>query len=111
MTTKTFAYVRVSSKNENIDRQIYVIDEYCEINKIKVDEWDIYIDKISGKDFNRESYQALKLVLREGDTLIAKELDRLGRNKNPGYRIVYSNDGLIYGTYDHYETVFKIGKY
>ncbi len=34
-----------------------------------------------------------------------------GRNKNPGYRIVYSNDGLIYGMYNHYETVFKIGEY
>ncbi|WP_252237583.1 ribonuclease domain-containing protein [Clostridium sp. ZBS5] len=34
-----------------------------------------------------------------------------GRSKNPGYRVVYSNDGLIYGTYNHYETVFKIGEY
>ncbi|NFG61462.1 ribonuclease [Clostridium botulinum] len=34
-----------------------------------------------------------------------------GRSKNPGYRVVYSNDGLIYGTYDHYVTVFKIGEY
>ncbi|UEC21424.1 ribonuclease domain-containing protein [Clostridium septicum] len=34
-----------------------------------------------------------------------------GRNNNPGYRILYSNDGLIYGTYDHYESVFKIGTY
>ncbi|HEY5523946.1 MAG TPA: recombinase family protein [Clostridium sp.] len=82
MATKTFAYVRVSSKDQNIGRQIYAIDEYCKINKVKIDERDIYIDKISGKDFNRESYQALKLVLREGDTLIVKELDRLGRNMN-----------------------------
>ena len=45
-----------------------------------VDE-NIFIDKESGKDFNREQYQELRKILRKGDILIIKELDRLGRNK------------------------------
>jgi DNA invertase Pin-like site-specific DNA recombinase len=77
---KTFAYVRVSSQEQNTDRQIQAIKEYCKENSIELNERDIYIDKQSGKDFNRPSYQALKVNLRGGDTLIIKELDRLGRN-------------------------------
>lgn len=73
-----FAYIRVSTKEQNTDRQEQAINEYCNSTKIRVDR--VFIDKMSGKDFNRPQYQALKLCLRTGDTIIIKELDRLGRN-------------------------------
>ncbi len=72
-----FGYVRVSSKEQNEERQIKALKDYCKELEYK----NIYIDKESGKDFNRESYQQLKSLLRSGDILIVKELDRLGRNK------------------------------
>lgn len=72
-----FGYIRVSSKDQNPERQIEALKEY---EKELKDE-NIYMDKQSGKDFNRGEYQELKKVLRKGDTLIIKELDRLGRNK------------------------------
>lgn len=71
-----FAYVRVSSKDQNIERQLQAVREY----QGGISDECIYIDKESGKDFNREQYQELKKILRKGDTLIIKELDRLGRN-------------------------------
>lgn len=72
-----FGYIRISSKDQNPERQIEALKEY---EKELKDE-NIYMDKQSGKDFNRGEYQELKKVLRKGDTLIIKELDRLGRNK------------------------------
>lgn len=80
MENKVFAYIRVSTKEQNTDRQMQAITEYCKTNNVKLNERDIYTDKASGKNFNRDKYQALKLNLRDGDTLIIKELDRLGRN-------------------------------
>lgn len=74
MTTKTFAYIRVSSKDQNVSRQLN------EMVALGIDERDIYIDKESGKDFNRERYQALKGTLREGDLLYIKLIDRFGRD-------------------------------
>ena len=72
---KIFGYARVSSKEQNLDRQIE------ELIKYGVDERDIIVDKQSGKDFNRSGYKTLKdNLLRNGDTLVIKELDRLGRN-------------------------------
>jgi DNA invertase Pin-like site-specific DNA recombinase len=76
-----FGYVRVSTKEQCEDRQVEAIKEYCKANKLELEERNIVIDKQSGKDFNREGYQLLKnYLLRSGDTLIIKELDRLGRN-------------------------------
>lgn len=76
-----FGYVRVSTKDQCEDRQIEAIKEYCKINNLELEERNIVIDKQSGKDFDREGYQLLKnYLLRPGDTLIIKELDRLGRN-------------------------------
>lgn len=70
-----YGYARVSTKKQNEDRQIEALTEYG------VDEKYIKIDKASGKDFNRENYLLLKNeILRTGDTLVIKELDRLGRN-------------------------------
>jgi len=72
-----FGYVRVSTKEQNENRQVKALKDFC--NELKHEN--IYMDKESGKDFNREQYQELKKILRQGDTLIIKELDRLGRNK------------------------------
>lgn len=81
MSNKVYGYARVSSKEQNLDRQIIAIEEYCKSNNIEIDERDIITDKASGKDFNREGYQLLKeKLLRSGDVLIIKELDRLGRD-------------------------------
>lgn len=75
MKTKSFGYVRVSSKDQNEARQM------DSLRAMGIDERDIYIDKQSGKDFDRKSYQTLKNILREGDTLFVHSLDRFGRNK------------------------------
>ena len=71
-----FGYARVSSKEQNLDRQVQALQEY-------VEPGNILVDKASGKDLDRESYQALKgaLGLREGDTLYITSLDRLSRDK------------------------------
>lgn len=76
MKGRIFGYARVSSKEQNLDRQIIQLQEY-------VMEENILVDKESGKDLKRESYQALKgsLGLRDGDTLVITSLDRLSRNK------------------------------
>lgn len=73
-----FAYIRVSTKEQNMDRQKQAIMEYAKNNNLVIDRY--FEEKASGKDFNREVYQGLKIALRKGDTLIIKELDRLGRN-------------------------------
>ena len=76
MKNKIFGYARVSSKEQNEERQLVAFKEYG------IDERDIYIDKQSGKDFNRENYITLKHILRENDLLVIKSIDRLGRNYN-----------------------------
>lgn len=73
---KEFGYARVSASHQNTDRQIVALKEYG------ISERDIIIDRQSGKDFNRSGYLSLKeTMLRSGDVLVVKELDRLGRNK------------------------------
>ena len=75
MESRIYGYARVSTKEQNLDRQIEVLRAYG------IDERNIITDKQSGKDFNREGYKALKNnFLRTGDTLVIKELDRLGRD-------------------------------
>lgn len=76
MKSKVFGYARVSSKEQNEERQLVAFKEFG------IDERDIYIDKQSGKDFNREQYSILKNILRENDLLVVKSIDRLGRNYN-----------------------------
>lgn len=73
---RIFGYARVSSKEQNLDRQILALKKY-------VPEGNILVDKASGKNLERPSYQALKgaLGLRTGDTLLITSLDRLSRNK------------------------------
>jgi DNA invertase Pin-like site-specific DNA recombinase len=65
----------VSSKEQNEERQIAAMREQG------IDNRDIFIDKVSGKDFQREQYQLLKRILRPGDVLYIHSLDRFGRNK------------------------------
>ena len=77
MNSRIMGYARVSSKEQNLDRQLVELKKY-------VPEENIVIDKQSGKDLDRSGYQALKgaLGLRSGDTLYIKSLDRLSRNKD-----------------------------
>lgn len=76
MENRTYYYARVSSKDQNLDRQITAF------KALGATERDIITDKESGKDLDRAGYQALKnAILRSGDTLIVKSLDRLSRNK------------------------------
>ena len=76
MKSKVFGYSRVSSKEQNEERQLVAFKDYG------IEERDIYIDKQSGKDFDRKQYSVLKNVLRENDLLVIKSIDRLGRNYN-----------------------------
>lgn len=69
-----FGYVRVSSSDQNEDRQIIAMEQ------VGVPKSQVYIDKQSGKDFNRPSYKKLIKRLKEGDTLYILSIDRLGRN-------------------------------
>ena len=76
MQNRIMGYARVSSREQNLDRQLLELKKY-------VPEENIVVDKQSGKDLDRPGYQALKgaLGLRSGDTLYIKSLDRLSRNK------------------------------
>ncbi len=69
-----YAYIRVSTKQQKIDRQ------YEEIKALDIDDKNIYIDKESGKDFDRTNYKKLIKKLKKEDLLIIKSIDRLGRN-------------------------------
>ncbi|HEV1304604.1 TPA: recombinase family protein, partial [Streptococcus pneumoniae] len=69
-----YGYIRVSTKEQNIDRQLSaILKEDIEMNKI-------YIDKASGKNFNRKQYRKLMKKIKSGDELYIKSIDRLGRN-------------------------------
>lgn len=74
MRQNVYGYARVSTRDQNEDRQIVAMMEEGIPRK------SIYIDKMSGKDFDRPMYKRLKRRLREGDVLYIKSLDRLGRN-------------------------------
>ena len=83
MVRKIFGYCRVSSIDQNVERQIEAVSNFAlEKYNVKLDEDDnLFIDKCSGKDFNRDEWMKLEMQLRQDDVLIIKELDRLGRNK------------------------------
>jgi len=71
-----YGYVRVSTVTQNIDRQM------DEMYKLGLSDNEIFIDKQSGKDFNREKYQELRNILKKNDLLIIKSIDRLGKDYN-----------------------------
>ncbi len=76
MDSRTYYYARVSSKEQNLDRQL------AAFANLGASEREIITDKESGKDLNRSGYTALKTaMLRSGDTLVVRSLDRLSRNK------------------------------
>lgn len=74
MSKRRYFYARVSSEKQNLDRQIESARMYKEIDEI-------FKDKQSGKDFNRDDYQRMKKILQPGDEVVVHSLDRLGRNK------------------------------
>lgn len=74
MEQRKYGYVRVSSKDQCEDRQLIAL------NQFQIERKNIYMDKMSGKDFNRPKYQELLKKLEEGDLLVVKSIDRLGRN-------------------------------
>ena len=73
---KTYGYARVSTKEQNLDRQLIALQNFG------IDDRDIIREKASGKTLEREAYQTLRnQLLREGDSLVIMSLDRLSRNK------------------------------
>lgn len=71
---REYGYIRVSSTEQNEDRQLIALQ------KLGILQKNIYVDKQSGKDFNRPEYQKMIAKLRRGDTLYILSIDRLGRN-------------------------------
>lgn len=71
---KVFGYIRVSSKDQNEDRQLIALKE------LEIPEKNIFIDKQSGKDFKRPQYRKMLRSIRKDDLLYIKSIDRLGRN-------------------------------
>ena len=72
-----YGYCRVSTCEQHSDRQITNIKKYCS----SIEEENLFIDKISGKTFERPEWSVLKRILRSGDELVVSEIDRLGRTK------------------------------
>ncbi|MGB3261848.1 recombinase family protein [Paenisporosarcina sp.] len=85
-----FGYVRVSTKDQNLDRQLEALKPYVTNEKY------IYSDKASGKDMEREGFQNMIKAMRSGDTLFVKSIDRLGRNKQQikEYLELFKKDGI-----------------
>lgn len=74
MKQQFYGYMRVSSVDQNVERQKQ------ELMRWGIVEKHIYTDKVSGRDFNRPSYQSIRKKLKKGDVLVVKSIDRLGRN-------------------------------
>ena len=74
MLANLYGYIRVSTRDQNEDRQLIALRE------LKIPEKNIFMDKQSGKDFNRPQYKRLVRKLKKDDLLYIKSIDRLGRN-------------------------------
>ena len=74
MTPKTYGYIRVSTREQNEDRQVIAMREFG------VPDGNMIVEKQSGKDFERPKYQKLMKQIKPGDVLVVKSIDRLGRN-------------------------------
>ena len=99
---KIFGYARVSSKEQNESRQLDALLQEG------VDERDVFIDKQSGKSFDRPQYQALIAQLREGDTIIITSIDRLGWDYSAithEWRCITQNTGANIKVIDIYASV------
>lgn len=91
MNKKIYGYARVSSKDQNIDRQLIALQEFG------ISFGNLYIDKQSGKDFKRPAYKKLMNMLHFNDVLVVKSIDRLGRNYNEiieQWRIITKEKGV-----------------
>ena len=91
MTGSIYGYVRVSTKEQNEDRQLIALRE------VAVAERNIYMDKLSGKDFDRPQYRKLLRKMKKDDLLYIKSIDRLGRNYEEilqQWRIITKNKGV-----------------
>lgn len=73
-TYQTYGYIRVSSRDQNEKRQVIALSQY------EIPRKNLFMDKKSGKDFDRPAYQRMMKRLKRGDLLIVKSIDRLGRN-------------------------------
>lgn len=71
---QTYGYIRVSTREQNEDRQLVAMRDFG------VSDTNIFLDKLSGKDFERPAYRRLLKKLKPGDTLVIKSIDRLGRD-------------------------------
>ena len=102
MSNKRFGYARVSTTDQNEGRQV------LELLESGIEERDIYVDKQSGRSFERTNYLALRnTILRKGDVLVVKSIDRFGRNysairaewefltKTPGVDIVVLDTPIL----------------
>ena len=88
---KIYGYIRVSSTDQNEDRQLIAMQN------LEIPDGQIYMDKLSGKDFNRPQYKALTRKLKSGDLLYVLSIDRLGRNYEEiqnQWRIVTKEKGV-----------------
>lgn len=98
-----YGYARVSTREQNLDRQFESLERY-------VDKENIYFDKQSGKDMNRKQYQELKKAVKKGDEIYFHELDRLGRNKEEMIREIksFKENGVVVRILDVPTTMVKI---
>lgn len=90
MQGHTYGYARVSSRGQNLDRQVDALTAFG------VAECDLFMDRASGKDFDRPNYIRLMSRLKRGDTLVIKSIDRLGRNYSEileEWRLITQNKG------------------
>lgn len=71
---KKYGYIRVSTKDQNPERQ------YAALEELSIPKKDIFLDKLSGKNFKRPSYLKMVNKLKKGDVVVIKSIDRLGRN-------------------------------
>jgi len=74
--TKTYGYIRVSSRDQNEERQVRAMEEFG------IPQSNMILDKQSGKDFDRPGYKKMIRKIKPGDTLVIKSIDRLGRDYN-----------------------------
>lgn len=102
---RNFGYCRVSTKEQNLDRQIIELKKY-------VDERFIFTDKQSGKDFDRPQYQLLRKVVQKDDVIYIKALNRLGRNKQQIKQELqyYKSEGVRVKILDIPTTMMQIPK-
>ena len=85
MESNVYGYIRVSTREQNIERQMISLQE------AGVNKENIYIDKQSGKNFQRPEYMKMMSIVKEGDLIIVKSIDRLGRN----YQEIMEQWGII----------------